>query len=129
MGSVGDINKMSDAIWAIFNHTIIQRSMTLEDQYKLCPREGWCKFWADKKSYSEGKRLPAVFGDLLKPIFTRLSNWELLSRCQGGFTQNQNEAINQVLWSRCLKTRFCGYYKLKLAECDTIAHSNGGATA
>ena len=104
--------------------------VTCEQQHHLCPRNSWCKFWLDKEKYTEVNRLPEVFAKLLKPIFTRLSNQDLLSRCQGGFTQNQNESVNNVLWSRCLKclkTKFCGYFKVHLAVCDTIVHFNAGA--
>lgn len=69
----------------------------------------------------------AVFVNLLKPIFTRLSDRTLLSRCQGGYTQNQNESLNNVLWSHCLKTKCCGYFKVHLAVCDIITHFNCGA--
>lgn len=92
--------------------------------------QGWCKYWTDKENYTESRSLPVVFADLLKSIFTRLSNRTLLSRCQGGYyTQNQNESINNVLWSRCLKTKFCGYNKVYLAVCDTVAHFNAGVAS
>ena len=128
-GNVGDIDKMFDAIWAVFYHVIIDPSLTLDEQHKLCPRQGWCKYWTDVQNYNESRRLPAVFGDLLKPIFNRLSDRTLLARCQGGYTQNQNESVNNVLWSRCLKTKFCGYNKVYLAVCDAVAYFNAGAAA
>ena len=41
-----------------------------------------------------------------------------------GLTQNQNEAINNVLWSICLKSKFCGLQKVLLAESETIMKFN-----
>jgi len=43
-----------------------------------------------------------------------------------GLTQNQNEAINQILWSKCPKTKFCQQPKVRLATCETITHFNTG---
>ena len=65
----------------------------------------------------------------MKPLFTRLSDDSLLGRCLRGLTQNQNEAANQVLWTKCPKTKFCGRVKLQLALCETVTHFNSGAGA
>ena len=35
----------------------------------------------------------------VKPIYEELSSDDLLSRCLGGYTQNNNESFNSVLWS------------------------------
>ena len=45
--------------------------------------------------------------------FTRLSDTKLLQRCLKGLTQNANEAISSLLWSRCPKRVFCSKTKLK----------------
>lgn len=34
----------------------------------------------------------------MKPIYKDLSEDELLERCVGGFTQNNNESFNQLIW-------------------------------
>ena len=60
------------------------------------------------KLYNEDNRLPEVFMAELDPIFQRLSKDDLLNRCLKGITQNQNEAANGILWSKCPKTKFCG---------------------
>ena len=65
----------------------------------------------------------------LAPIFTRLSKDNLLSRCLKGITQNQNEAINGMLWFKCPKTKFCGARKVTIAVCETIALFNTGAAS
>ena len=57
-----------------------------------------------------------IFRKELKPLFTRLSSDELLKRCLKGVTQNQNEALNSILWKKCPKSVFfCG--KQKLTAC------------
>ena len=77
--------------------------------------------------YNEDNRLPEVFMKELQPIFTRLSSDALLNRCLQGMTQNQNEAVNGMLWSRCPKTRFCGVRRVRIAVCETVAVFNTGA--
>ena len=72
-------------------------------------------------------RLPSVFKLLLKPIFSRLSNNDILGRCLKGLTPNQNEAINGMLWAVCPKTKFCGRSKVLLAVADTVLQWNSGA--
>jgi hypothetical protein len=65
----------------------------------------------------------------LDPLFTRLSNDDLLRRCLNRMTQNQNEAANGVLWSKCPKTKFCGARRVRIAVCETVAVFNTGAAS
>lgn len=127
--NIGNIKGMENAIWAGFKHVIKDPDVPLEVQHDLCPKYGWCKFWRNRVEYNEDGRLPAVFKEVLKPLFTRSTNKELLSRCQSGYTQNQNESVNSVLWSKCLKTKFCGYKKVQLAVSDTVSHFNAESAA
>ena len=60
------------------------------------------------------KCLPFIFRGELKPIFARLSK-ELLHSCQKGLTRNQNESLNNVLWSKCSKRIFIGKDRFTLA--------------
>ena len=123
----GNLQAMKNAIWAIFYHMIRSDDSSLSEQHKYCPHNGWCKFWADKTNYLEDKRLPSVFLKELKPIFMRLTNDDLLSRCLNGLTQNQNESINGILWSKCPKTKFCSKTKVELAVSETICQFNAGS--
>ena len=43
--------------------------------------------------------------------------------------QNQNEAENGMLWSKCPKTKFCGARRVRIAACETIAVFNTGAAS
>lgn len=113
---------MKNAIMAILKHTVIDESLSLDQQHALCPRDRWCRYWKDPVNYSQYNRLPPVFYKLLLPIFERLSNDELLSRCEHGLTW-----LNNVLWSRCLKTKFCGVKKVSLTVSETVAYFNAGA--
>ena len=54
-------------------------------------------------------------GPYIKPVFTELSKLELLEKCVLGATQNQNESFNNIVWSRCPKTRFCSVEVVEIA--------------
>jgi len=60
--NVGNLEKMSDAIWAIYHHRIIDSSRPLAGQHSLCPRKDWCKYWNSPRTYNKHDgRLPEVF--------------------------------------------------------------------
>ena len=71
--------------------------------------------------------MPFIFRGELKPIFARLSSKELLHTCQKGLTQNQNEFLNNALWSKCSKRIFIGKDRFTLAVCESITSFNDGA--
>ena len=124
---------MQNAIWAIFYHVIKGGKESLTQQHRYCPTGSgsWCRYQQDKtngtKTYSQSNCLPSVFRDELKPLFTRLSKTELLQRCLKGITQNQNEALNATLWSKCPKRVFCGRSKLVSGAALSVIQWNSGA--
>ena len=124
----GNKDEMVKAIWAILKHMVRNDSETLDQQHSCCPKSSttWCKFWQQDGEYCDNKRLPSVFYDELRPLFARLSEDKLLERCLMGLTQNQNEAVNNLLWSKCPKTKFCGRRNVETAVCETICHFNSG---
>ena len=131
--NTNDIEKMTKAIWAIFYHSIQGENEPYEIQHQFCPQgeSSWCRFQRDTASnastYNQSKCLPSVFRQELKYIFERLSDHELLSRCQKGLTQNQNEALNNVLWSKCPKRVFCGKQRLECCAASSVIQWNAGA--
>ena len=134
-GNKGDLEGMKKSIKAIQHHMIKNDKESLKKQHEYCPKSAdtWCKYWKDKNDhanlYNEDARLSVVFMAELDPIFTRLSKDDLLIRCLKGITQNQNEAANGVLWSKCPKTKFCGARRVRIAACETIAAFNTGAAS
>ena len=77
-------------------------------------------------NYDRKKCLPSIFKEELKHIFDRLSSSEILSTCQRGLTQNQNESLNSVVWARCPKRLFCGVHRYKIAVCDAVSQFSDG---
>jgi len=131
----GNLDAMKTAVLAIKCHLIREDGVTLQFQHRFCPKnkETWCKFWKDQlygtSEYDESGRLPSVFMAELEPIFKRLSDNELLNRCLLGLTQNQNECINGLLWSRVPKSAFCGKRRIEIAVCETVCVANTGAAS
>ena len=125
----GDKQIMIKDIWAVLMHMVHENGSSFEKQHDNCPKrnDSWCKYWSDRASYDDTKRLPAVFFDELKPIFVRLSSDELVNWCLKGLTQNQNESAYGILWSKCPKSKFCGRHRLVMATAETVCHINSGA--
>ena len=67
------------------------------------------------KKGQERKPLPHVFFDELKPLFDRLSDGKLLERYKDGYTQNQNESYNGMIWNHAPKHKFFSYRLIKAA--------------
>ena len=119
---------MQNAVRAIYHHMFSpEDDINLSVQHQFCPKDSWYRYWADNSNYSEASCLPPVFDLILNPIFSRLSNEDILGRCLKGLTQNQNKAINEMLWSVCPKTTFCGCSKVLLAVANTVLKFNSGS--
>ncbi|XP_025261971.1 uncharacterized protein LOC105256709 [Camponotus floridanus] len=97
------VENMKNAIWATFFH---YNSTDENPQHKKCPNsaDSWCEWQkaaaanaldSFKHTYSA---LPKDVLDAIKPIYEDLSKDALLERCVGGFTQNNNESLNQFIW-------------------------------
>jgi len=97
------VAKMRDAIWATFYH---YASTDKKPQHQKCPTgdDSWCEWQraaaanavqSFKHSYFT---LPDDVIEAIKPIYEDLSKDSLLQRCVGGFTQNNNESLNQLIW-------------------------------
>ena len=56
----------------------------------------------------------------LKPIYEDLTKAELLERCLGGHTQNNNESFNNCVWNMAPKHLFNGMKVVEIA-CKTSA--------
>ena len=77
------------------------------------------------KLHKPGKGLPLNIKHL-KPIFSDLSDDNLLCKCLHGKTQNKNESFNGLIWRRTPKDRFVKMTTFELAVYDDVAHFNIG---
>ncbi len=96
---------------------------------KFCPdgEESWCVYKKNGTPVDDSKGHYLDLVDLLEPIFVRLSNKDLLERCIEGFTQNQNESFNSLVWKRLPKHLWRGPSHVKAAICLAILQWNLGA--
>lgn len=90
-------------------------------------RSSWCGFQRDKNSFKHGPGLPDNVIAKVKPVFQRLSEDSLLEKCLHGKTQNQNEAVNGMVWERVPKEVFVGGEMLEFGLFDAVSHFNIGA--
>ena len=118
------IEGMRNEIWAGFYHKI---STDAKPQHQYCPagESSWCKYRKAeaKQTLKDFKHAPALSDDVqevLKPIYEDLTKDELLERCLGGNTQNNNESFNATVWSMAPKHTFSGKKIVKIA-CLTAA--------
>ena len=93
---------MVNAVLAAFYHVA---STDEKPMHTLCPvgEDSWCGWQRDSTTYKHKHGLPEAIVELLEPIFEELSKPDLLARCLHGKTQNPNECLNKVIWSRCPK--------------------------
>ncbi|XP_054260040.1 uncharacterized protein LOC128984722 [Macrosteles quadrilineatus] len=134
INNLDNTDKMREAIYATLDHC---RSSDDEPRHDKCPpgSDSWCFYQRDlynklkPRRHSEGIKTPlseAVYSRML-PIYKRLSNEKLLKRCSLGKTQNANESLHSVIWSKCQKTTFQAKRRLDAAVGEAISVYNEGS--
>ncbi|GFU11485.1 uncharacterized protein TNCV_4742261 [Trichonephila clavipes] len=125
--NLSSVKDMQQAIWAIFLHKL---STDEKPQHGFCPSDTdtWCKF---KKAELLGETyhknsLPVDVVEAMRPVFRDLANPELLKKCLHGGTQNPNESVNNVIWSRVPKKTFVQLEVLSLGTYDAVSSFNMG---
>ena len=123
------VTKMQNAILAVLYHSIKLSDDAVRHQY--CPEStpdtpSWFEFKRDGNMDNKHHHLDPLFLDLLKPQFERLSTPELLKRCLGGYTQNQNESFNSLIWLRCPKHLWKGPFRIGIATDLAVLQWNSG---
>ncbi|GFO09344.1 hypothetical protein PoB_003584900 [Plakobranchus ocellatus] len=131
------VEEMSSAIWASFYHSI---STDEKPQHHLCSPE-WCFFLS---AVAEGRPVHDIHQQRLehrkrstflnshvashvKAVYERLTRPELLSRCLLGKTQNPNECLHSLIWSRCPKHLFAGLKRVDIATTFAVGEFNEGS--
>lgn len=122
--------EMKKAVWATYFHVQSTNEMPT---HQLCPNDEltWCKYKKaelESKSYDHGKHfhLPEAIMLKLKPIFKSLSDPELLAKCLKGKSQNPNESLNNLIWSRIPKRTFVRLHTLTFGAHDAVLSFNEG---
>ena len=130
-GNIGILYAMKKAVEAVLFHCTNFESPQM--RHKFCPvgPDTWCKWQLDKLNntnyYEPRLGIPKWIHDVIYPIFVDLSNTSLLSKCLHGQTQNPNEALNQIIWSKVPKAIFVGKQVLEMGINSAIIEYNGGS--
>lgn len=124
------IRNMETAILAVLYHCVLLKDS--KKRHKYCPKheDSWCQYARTKKEIDpKSHYLDSVFLDFLLPIFTRLSDRSLLLRCLPGYSQNQNESLNGIVWSKAPKHKYKGPKALEMAGISAVLQFDSGSKA
>ena len=120
---------MRKAVGAVLYHC--SEAATTEARHMFCDKDSqWCKYrMAEKKgeAYVEKPGLPIAVRNAIFHIFHDLSSEELLKKCLHGKTQNNNEAINNIIWTRLPKNIYIGWYTFQIGVASAVVSFNSGA--
>ena len=117
---------------AFWHHT---KSTDEHPGHDLCTSvaDSWCGFQRALANgtldYKHEHPIPEAVADAIQPSFEALSDERLLSRCLHNGTQNQNEAINSMIWQRATKETNSTLPTVELATFLALAHFNDSAKA
>ena len=128
-----DVLQMKQAIWAEYFHILSDNE---NPQHGLCPDgiDSWCKFKTAEATglgydHTNHFHISPVIMEAIKPIFRDLAAAKLLERCLHGKTQNQNESVNNVIWSRIPKMTFVNFKSLELGVLEAVSSFNDGCVS
>ena len=97
--NVGDLKAMEEAAWASFFHTL---STDADPHHSRCPKgaSSWCFFQRALASHTvprpHSKALPRDIAEALLPVYKRLGDPQLLTRCLAAKTQNSTSLSSQI---------------------------------
>lgn len=131
--NTSNLEAMKREVWAEYFHLC---SSNENPQHGLCPKgdTSWCKYQKAMAAglnynHTEHFHLPDIIMREIKSIFRDLAKPDLLRKCLHGKTQNPNESLNNVIWSRLPKINFVGLNTLCLGVYDAVASFNEGNIA
>lgn len=111
--------EMRKAVWATFDHKC---STNKKPKHENCPpgENSWCKWRVAeaKGELADFEHEPALqesVQNAIRPVYEALSSDDLLQRCTGGNTQNDNESFNACIWKLAPKHLHCGEQTIRIA--------------
>lgn len=131
----GSVNEMKTAIYATLFHSI---SSDKKPQHQKCPAgtDSWCFYNSaiangvkpGPHKLNVGTPINEEFLPKILPIYQRLASSELLERCIRCKTQNANESLHNMIWSRCSKDVFVFKKRVDHSVGEVISEYNKGIT-
>lgn len=116
---------------ATFDH---KKSTDENPHHARCP-EGPTSWCAWRRAEAEGTLdtfthdkppLNDTVVNVIRPIYEELTSDNLLTRCLGSFTQNNNESLNSVIWTMSPKHLHCGQKTVEIATFLAVRIFNEG---
>ena len=129
--NANELYKMKKSVGAILWHCTGFKDNVF--RHRFCPpgADSWCGFKKDEingtNNYHSHINIPEWIHQLIRPIFTNLADDTLLSKCLHGQTQNANESINQIIWTKCPKNVFVEKQTLEIGVYSAVIQFNDGA--
>ena len=126
---------MKSAVWASLWHSM---STDEEPHHRQCP-EGPDSRCFYQKALARGEEPPShkdhpsstyLTTDVthrIIPVYRRMADEALMKRLVHGGTQNTNECLNAVIWSRCPKTSFMGLRRVEGSVARAVSAFSEGA--
>ncbi|KAK7105461.1 hypothetical protein V1264_016833 [Littorina saxatilis] len=127
---------MEAAVWSTLWH-----SMSADDQphHRQCPQgaDSWCFYQkalasgeqpGSHKDHPSSTYLSPEVAETMIPVYRRMADECLLKRLVHGGTQNTNECLNNMIWTRCPKTSFMGLRHVEGSVARAVCKFNEGAT-
>ena len=128
----GDLKGMVRAVQAMLLHS---NSSDDDLRHHLCPTGekswcGWQRAQAKGEPYQHKKKpIPSAIVQLLKSVYARLGNTELLKKCLDGYHQNANESLHSLVWKFCPKVLHMGSNNVELACALAVMCFNDGSAS
>jgi len=126
------VEKMREEIYA----TLVHKLSTDENpMHEKCPggESSWCSWQRAQAtgdtSYKHKPALSQEVYEAILPVYEELSRDDLLTRCLGGFTQNNNESFNATVWSMAPKSVSSGKRVLDIAIYIAVGIYNDGLSS
>lgn len=126
--NTGNLYQMVKNVAAILPHC----SDNSDDaqRHKYCNREedSWCSYWNKTKQYKHKFSIKesVQHEPEIKSLFERLREHSLLEKCLHGKTQNVNEAMNGIIWTKCPKIVYVNRQTLELGTASALLEFNEG---
>ena len=130
--NIDNIYGMKKSVAAVVHHCSAAATSELQHQYCPINDESWCKYQKDKftgqMEYKEKPLIPEAVVEVIKPIFshTDLGSENLLQKCLHGQTQNVNESLNGIIWTRCPKRVYVGRNIVEIGVSSAVINFNDG---
>lgn len=131
-----NVDGMKSSILATLHHCV---STDENPRHFKCPTgtESWCFYnraLANGKTPGPHKKnlKTPITETVLKhiaPVYQRLGSYELLNRCSKCLTQNSNESLNGLIWTKCPKVRNVSKRAVETAVAAAVGEYNFGNTA